>query len=76
MSFHGTREIANLIGISQVTLLNWESRGYIPRASQIGGTKRRVWSSLALDYILKYAEEQGFFHPSRKEVFEHEPARK
>lgn len=53
-------EIARQIGVTPMTIKNWEGRGCIPQAQRMGIDRRRVWDSDQVQTILQFAESNGY----------------
>ena len=50
-------EIANLIGVSVSTILNWEDAGLIVEGTRVGRLRKRIWGRSKVLSILEYARD-------------------
>ena len=50
-------EIADLIGVSGSTILNWEDAGLIVRSTRVGRLRKRLWGRSKVLSILEYARD-------------------
>jgi DNA-binding transcriptional MerR regulator len=55
-----TDEVAKMIGITPTTVADWETKGFIPKATRVGLRRKRVWSQAKVELILGFARDNGY----------------
>ena len=51
------KEIADLIGVSATTILNWEDAGVIVQSTRVGRLRKRLWGRSKVLSILQFARD-------------------
>ena len=57
---YGTEEVAKMIGVTPTTVADWETKGFIPKATRVGLRRKRVWSQAKVELILGFARDNGY----------------
>jgi transposase len=63
---YSAKEISNLIGVTSQTIIDWESKSWIPQSTRVGLRRKRIWSGLKVQQILEFARDTaGYPVPDR-----------
>jgi hypothetical protein len=69
--FFGTKELAEALNRTSITIRDWERQGKIPKATFVrpgkdARGKRRLYSLAQVEGIVKIAAEEGILDPTHK----------